>query len=52
MKMLERAAFLAVFVTMGKFFENELGVWPAVGLSLSVVCLSIGIYLVVNQRRA
>lgn len=52
MKLLERAAFLAVFVTMGKFFESELGLWPAIGLSLGVVFLSVGVYAVINQRRA
>ncbi len=52
MKLLERAAFLAVFVTMGKFFETELGLWPAVGLSLAVVFGSVGIYTVIHQRRA
>jgi hypothetical protein len=52
MRLLERAAFLAVFVTMGKFFERELGLWPAVGLTLAVVFVSVGIYTVLYQRRA
>ena len=52
MRHLERAAFLAVFVTLGKFFEREWGLWPAVGLALAVVFLSVGIYAVFNQRRA
>jgi hypothetical protein len=36
---------------MGKFFELELGLWPAVGLSLAIVFGSVGIYRVLNRRQ-
>ncbi len=52
MKMLERAAFLAVFVTMGKFFEREIGLWPAVLTALALVFVPVGIYRLIGQRRA
>ena len=42
----------SVKVKLLEFFERELGVWPAIGLTLSVVSLSVGIYLVLGQRRA
>ena len=51
MKWLERVAFLAVFVTLGKFCENQVGMWPAVGITLAAVFLPVGFYLLMQRRQ-
>jgi hypothetical protein len=52
MKWLERATFLAVFVTMGMFFERHLGTGPAVVLSLVIVFLPVAIFALMYGRKA
>lgn len=52
MKWLERAAFLAGFVTLGKFCETQVGTWPAVVITLSAVFLPVGFYILMQRPQA
>lgn len=48
---MERAAFIAVFVALGKFCESQVGTWPAVGIALAMVFLPVGLYAVMRRRQ-